>query len=55
MATTRENLEYIESQPRGTKFYCPSTAEYGLTRKKARAMARMGFDIIAEFDITLSV
>lgn len=53
--TTRENLEYIEEQPRGTKFYCPRLATYNLSRAEARTLARQGFDVIAEDDVTLSV
>lgn len=47
--------DYIDEQPRGTKFYCPRLAQYNLSRAEAKRLARQGFDIISEDEITLSV
>lgn len=52
---TRENLDLIDEEPRGTRFYCPRLAQYGYTRVAARRLARQGFDVIAEHDVTLVV
>jgi hypothetical protein len=53
--TTQENLDYIDEQRRGARFYCPATHTYNLTRAEARELAEQGFDVINEDDITLSV
>ncbi len=53
--TVRQNLDYIEAQPRGTRFYCPNLAQYDFDRVAARRLARQGYDVIAEDAITLCV
>ena len=53
--TTRETLDYIAEQPRGTRFYCPAIATYNLTRAEAKWYAKRGFDVVPEDDVTIFV
>ena len=53
--TTKDRIDYIRNCPRGTSFYCPALAEYGISRARAYALARDGFDVVSEDEVTISV
>lgn len=55
MATTRENLDYIDAQPDDATFYVAALPARDIDRDTAIEYAKYGYDVINDDDVLLSV